>query len=111
MIRKVNTKYNLYLCQSCDWQTVIEAEDEESAATISVQKIMKKESDEFSLSMVVAVIKLKNNIFDDFSEEEPKLFYSPLILANAGFHNESKNLHEILSKQDNINFEEDQENE
>jgi hypothetical protein len=100
MIRKVNGKYNLYLCQSCDWQSVIQAEDEESAATISVQEMMKESSEEYSLSMVVAVLKLRNNIFDDFIDEDAKLFYSPLILANAGFHNESKNLHELLSKQE-----------
>jgi hypothetical protein len=104
LLRKINNIKYLFLCQSADWQCVLEAEDEETAATLSVEKVMlfskDKQDDKFSLSMVIAVQKLPCNLIDECSTLENSIaYYSPVILANAGFHVESKNLHNFLQQQ------------
>lgn len=103
LLRKINNIKYLYLCQSADWQCVVEAEDQESAATLAIEKVMLSKGDEderFSLSMVVAVQKLLSNLIEESDlSENTTAFYSPTILANAGFHVESKNLHNFLEEQ------------
>ena len=103
MLRKINRVLNLYLCQSADWQCVLEAEDEESAATSAVEKIMFSKEDVFALSSMVVVKKLSNNLIEGNEDFENVSFYSPIILANAGFHIEANNLHSILTKQEEFN--------
>jgi hypothetical protein len=55
------------------------------------------DDEKYSLSMVVAVKKLPYNWVED-SDSNSIAFYSPTILANAGFHNESANLHKFLQE-------------
>lgn len=100
MLRKINRILNLYLCQSADWQCVLEAENEESAATIAVEKIMLSKDQSFALSSMISVKKLSNNLIEYNEDFENIYFYSPIILANAGFHIEANNLHSILTKQE-----------
>lgn len=101
MLRKINYILHLYLCQSANWQCVIEAEDEEIAATLAVEKIMLSSNKEegYCLSSVVAVKKLSNNIVESHEDFDVNSFYAPIILANAGFHIEASNLHINLQKQ------------
>ena len=105
MFRKVNSSTFLYLCQSADWQCVIQAEDHESAATQAVENLMTSSGEGGNLSMVVTVTKLDNNILEISSNEDKEIrtYYSPMILANAGFHNEAKKLDEILKQEDFLN--------
>ncbi len=95
MIRTINERTFLFLCQSSNWQCVIEAEDEESAATIAAEVIMKE--DDKNISMFFAVKQLANNLFNAELDPEAKLFYAPIILANAGYYHEANKLEEILS--------------
>lgn len=98
MIRTINERIFLFLCQSSNWQCVIEAEDEESAATIAAENIMHNKDDEDkNISMFFAVKKLTNNLFNPELEAETKLFYAPIILANAGYYFEANKLEEIIS--------------
>lgn len=100
MLRKINHILNLYLCQSANWQCVLESQDEETAATSAVEKVMlSSKEDYFCLSSAIAVKKLSNNLLDSSEEYTTISFYSPMILANAGFHVESTNLHLNLVKQ------------
>jgi len=99
MIRKINNLEFLYLCQSADWQCIVESDSEENAATLAIENIMMTdESDKFSLTASIAIKKLDNNLFLDKEENEIIEFYSPMILANAGFHSEAKSLEELLNK-------------
>lgn len=100
MIREVNELKFLFLCQSADWQCIVEAENEEIAATMAVENIMVVDEvkEKFSLSNSVAVKKIQNNLFQESEEEETVFFYSPMILANAGFHSEAKALEELIDK-------------
>ena len=100
MLRAINQNTFLYLCQSSDWQCLIEAEDEESAATIAIETIMAdKKNDSRNISMFLAIKKLHNNLFIPEIEKEVKLFYSPIILANAGYYNEANKLDEIFKQE------------
>jgi hypothetical protein len=100
MLRKINHILNLYLCQSANWQCVLESQDEESAATTAAEKVMLSSKDDFfCLSSSIAVKKLSNNLLDSNEEYNTISFYSQMILANAGFHVESTNLHLNLIQQ------------
>lgn len=96
MIRIINQSNFLYLCQSSDWQCIVESEDEETAATTAVEIAMSLKDKSLNMSMFVAVKKIINNLFEDYEDVETKLFYSPIILANAGFHSEASILNEKL---------------
>jgi hypothetical protein len=99
MLRKINRILNLYLCQGADWQCIVEAADQESAATLAIEKVMFNKDQSFGLSSVVVVKKLSNDLLHENENFENVCFYTPIMLANAGFHIEAKNLHAILDKQ------------
>ena len=101
MIRILNKNLYLYLCQSADWQCVVQAEDDESAATLAVEEIMKASFDddkEYKLAFVIVVQKLRNNLIEDNEDHERMTFYSPLILANAGFYAEANALEKFIQQ-------------
>ena len=104
MIREVNEIKFLFLCQSSDWQCIIEAENEETAATMAIESIMTVDEvkDRFSLSNSVAVKKIQNNLFQESEESETIFFYAPMILANAGFHSEAKVLEQMIENDRNL---------
>jgi len=101
MLRKINYILNLYLCQSANWQCVIEAHDAESAATSAIEKIMLSSNKEenYCLSTAVIVKKLSSNLLESYDDMGAISFYAPIILANAGFHVEASNLHLKLQQQ------------
>jgi hypothetical protein len=102
MVRKINYVLNLFVCQSANWQCIVEAEDYETAATMAVEKIMLASKDEhYCLSAVIVVKKITNNLLDSQESYETISYYSPIILANAGFHVEANNLHLNLEKETN----------
>ncbi len=108
LLRKINHILNLYLCQSADWQCIVEAIDNETAATLALEKVMLNSMKEnsFSLSSMVVVKKLSNNLIEQNEDFEAVSFYSPIILANAGFHVEANNLHlNLLKQMDDFNHE------
>lgn len=110
MLRKINHILNLYLCQSANWQCVVEACDYETAATMAIEKVLLRsssnEEESFCLSSTVVAKKLSNNLIEQNEDFESIPFYSPIILANAGFHTEANNLHlNLLKESDNYNHE------
>jgi hypothetical protein len=77
----------------------VESDSEENAATLAIENIMMSEdSEKFSLSASVAIKRLDNNLFVPDGEIEIHEFYSPMILANAGFHSEAKSLEQLLNE-------------
>jgi hypothetical protein len=100
MFRFINNNLYFFLCQSADWQCVIQAEDEECAATMAIEKLMFEDENgksTYKLSVATVVEKLKNNMIEDGGlYHDPVVFYTPLILANAGFHTEAANLEKVL---------------
>ena len=72
MLRKINHVLNLYLCQSANWQCVIESEDEESAATTAVEMVMLNSKEDFyCLASTIIVKKLSNNLLDPLENFDP----------------------------------------
>ena len=103
MIRRVNDTFCLFLCQSADWQCVVSAEDEESAACLAAENIMRFYKDECSLSITILIKKLTNNLIETNIDSESVAFYSPTVLADAGYHNEAADLHNLLLNQEEEN--------
>jgi hypothetical protein len=100
MYRKVSEIKRFFLCQTADWQSVVFAEDEEQAATIAIEFLMresfKKDFDPESdtsdnVSAALAVRMIPQNLFVE-SKIETKFFYTPMLMADAGFHSEAKRL-------------------
>lgn len=102
MIRRLTDITYLYLCQTADWQCIVEAEDEETAATLAVEKAIGLEEDgeerKFGLTASILVKRIHNNLYYPAVEIEDSVFefYCPMILANAGFHSEAKSLEDFL---------------
>ena len=101
MVREIASLTKFYLCQGGNWQAIVEAESKEQAATKAVEKIMLETSDEkkISLSVAIHVMELNSDLVFDPSMKEIHIFYAPLILADAGFHNEAQKLQIHLDKQ------------
>lgn len=102
MVREILSLTKFYLCQGGNWQAIVEAESTESAATKAIEKIMLETSDEkkVSLSVAIQVLELSSDLIFSSQPKEVHVFYAPLILANAGFHNEAQKLQIHLDKQD-----------
>jgi hypothetical protein len=103
MIRKVDSNTFFFLCQSADWQCIITAENEETAASLATENIMKFHCEEYSLSMTITVKKLLNNLIENAADSEVVVFYAPTVLADAGYHNEASELHNFLLAQEEEN--------
>jgi hypothetical protein len=63
--------------------------------------LLDEEKEKYCLSNTVAVKKIHPNLFQDIDETKIHVFYSPMILANAGFHAEAKMLEEMINKDRN----------
>jgi hypothetical protein len=104
MIRLIKNLKKFYLCQSGNWQTVVESNSEENAATKAVEKILLSEEDsanKYSFSAVVYSKRLPVYLDeDDSSTSNTLIFFAPLIMANAGFHVEAAKLQAYLDKID-----------
>ncbi len=87
-----------FVCQTADWQTIVLAEDELSAATKSIEQIM-SESKKRNLAALILVKKITQDL--TFKLIESQTFFTPMILADAGFHNESVKLMDFLEKKEN----------
>ena len=124
MFRKLSDTERFFLCQNADWQSIVQAEDEEQAATIamellmheSIKKDLLQEEDQDksndNVAAVFAVKKIRNNLFLNTEEIDAKFYYTPMIMANAGFHSEAKRLDLIFKEMsERENFYTEDENE
>lgn len=97
MIRKITDGMYFFLCQTADWQTVVLADDELSAATKSIEETM-SESEKRGLAALILVKKITEDLTSKVFESET--FFAPMILADAGFHNEAIKLMDFLEKKE-----------
>lgn len=98
MIREITEGLYFFVCQTATWQTIVLAEDEASAATMAIEKAM-----ECPEKKGLAALILVKKITDDLTNQvfETKTFFTPMILADAGFHNEAIKLMEFLERTKN----------
>lgn len=98
MVRETTDEMNFFLCQTASWQRVVLAEDELSAATKSLELTM-AEADKKGLSAFILIKKITEDLTNEVFESQT--FFTPMILANAGFHNEALKLIDFLEKKEN----------
>ncbi len=98
MIREITDGKCFFLCQTASWQTVVLAEDELSAAIKSIELAI-NESQKKGLAALILVKKLTEDLTDKVFESQT--FFTPMILADAGFHNEAVKLMDFLEKKEN----------
>lgn len=100
MYRKVSEIKRFFLCQTADWQSVVFADDEEQAATIAIESLMKESfkkdfdpenGSNDNVAAAFAVRMIPQNLFIE-AKSETKFFYTPMLMADAGFHSEAKRL-------------------
>jgi hypothetical protein len=98
VIREITDGLYFFVCQTATWQTVVLAEDELSAATKSMEQVM-NESSKKGLAALILVKKISEDLTHKVFESET--FFTPMILADAGFHNESIKLMDFLEQNKN----------
>lgn len=98
MVRKITDGMRFFLCQTANWQTIVLAEDEISAATKSIESAMES-SEKRGLAALILVKKLNEDLSEKVFEAET--FFTPMILADAGFHNEAIKLLDFLEGTEN----------
>lgn len=96
MLREINDQLHFFICQTANWQAVVLAEDAMSAAVKSIEYVM-KEHEKKGLAALVLVKQVSEDLSNEVLETE--IFSTPIILADAGFHNESAKLKKFLEKQ------------
>jgi hypothetical protein len=102
ILREITEEKFFYLCQNSNWQCVVEAEDELSAGTKVMENIMNDDKKR-SIGSHTIIKKLQNDLSHPFDENEKKIFFTPMLLADAGFHNESVKLKEFLDQNNENN--------
>ena len=98
MIREITEGLYFFVCQTATWQTIVLAEDEISAATIAIEKVM-EHSEKKGLAALILVKKITEDLTSEVFESQT--FFTPMILADAGFHNEAIKLIDFLEKTKN----------
>lgn len=98
MIREITEGLYFFVCQTATWQTVVLAEDETSAATIAIEQVM-EDSQKKGLAALILVKKITEDLTNQVFESQA--FFTPMILADAGFHNEAIKLIDFLEKTKN----------
>lgn len=95
--RNVNSNINyIFICQSAEWQIAVLSDSEENACTKAIEIIVNEKK---TAPIGKYIFCLKVRPFDDSNKTENwKSFYSPMILANAGFHTEAKKLINFLNE-------------
>lgn len=95
MLREITDGLSFFLCQTANWQAVVLAENELCAAVKSIENIMEKNNKK-GLAALLLVKKITEDLTSEISEAE--VFFTPTILADAGFHNEAIKLKNYLDK-------------
>ncbi len=84
------SKQKVFLCKSGGWTCVVQAEDWADAASKAVTEALmyfvEKDQDNFVVGSVI----LCQEIVEDL--ESCTFFYTPAVLADAGFHDLAKDL-------------------
>lgn len=98
MIREITEGLYFFVCQTATWQTVVLAEDEVSAAAKAIEGAIEN-SQKKGLAALILVKKITEDLTNQVSESQT--FFTPMILADAGFHNEAIKLIDFLEKTKN----------
>ena len=84
-------KESIYLCSSSDWTVVTKAENEEMAASQSVNHLIKEWGLDINVAPAVRIKKIEEKL-----ENSDSLLRMDKVLSDVGLHKESKALREIF---------------
>ena len=87
---------DLFFVTSSDWEAVIEADGPSEAATMALETQLKEEPDRTNISSVIISLNITETVQTVDAEASMVVFDAPTILANAGYHEESKHLKGII---------------
>ena len=89
---------DLFYISSSDWEVVLGAENEVEAATKALEEKLTTDPQNTNISTVILALNISQSISTADPTESLHILYSPKILANAGFHEESKRLQELIEE-------------
>jgi len=97
--RKVeeNSK-DLFFISSSDWEAVTEGSDATEAATLALEQRMEEFPESTNISSIILALNITSELANNSGSDKIELLYSPKILANAGYHEESKKLQTIIEE-------------
>ena len=84
------SKQKLFLCTSGGWTSVVSAEDASDAASKAVVEALTHFAEKDEPNFVVGSLIMCQEIVQDL--EKATYFYTPAVLADAGFHDLAKDL-------------------
>ena len=85
-----------YQVASGNWKKIVKASNPMEAATVAVEKIFKDDSQNYTFGALVSVWDTK---YKKLGREDKQLFvYTPLVMANAGEHNSSRQLQKNIDQ-------------
>jgi hypothetical protein len=89
---------DLFLISSSDWESVAEGDDPTEAATSALEARLEEFPDSTNVSTVILAYNISQSMHSMDAESNLHILYAPKILANAGLHEESKNLQHIIDE-------------
>tara|TARA_R100000808_G_C2152693_1_gene162308 strand:- start:5088 stop:5405 length:318 start_codon:yes stop_codon:yes gene_type:complete len=97
--RKVDSdSKDLFFISSADWEVVAEGNDATEAATIAVERHLGENPTSTNISTVILALNISKCTESIDASESIEILYAPKILANAGYHSESKKLQYIIDE-------------
>lgn len=87
------SKQKLFLCKSGGWTSIVQAEDWADAASKAVIEALTHFAEKDEPNFVIGSLIMCQEIVEDL--ETATYFYTPVILADAGFHELAKDLEAI----------------
>lgn len=98
MFKLINSNIHFFfICQTANWQTVVLSDTEENACTSAIE-LMIREKKNFPIGEFIFCSKI-NFPNEKTTKLKWQRFFAPMILANAGFHNEAKNLNNFIKNE------------
>ena len=92
------SKKKCYLVRCSDWSTIIEADNESEACSLSLVEMLAEEGKGLKLSPVMSTTRLLADIMDEEVEQDVSYHSVSRMLANAGFHELSSNVKTIFEQ-------------
>jgi hypothetical protein len=84
------SKQKIFICKSGGWTSIVQAEDCADAASKAVIEALTHFAEKDEPNFVIGSLIMSQEIIEDL--ESATYFYTPVVLADAGFHDLAKDL-------------------
>ncbi len=91
-----HSRENSFYVEFAKWRCLVTASDPEEAATVAFEQVLAKYHSNTEVSSVFTVLNLSQAINRMSLEENLTFVYAPTVLSNAGMHDLSKDLQDII---------------